>query len=110
MRYLPALGLLLILPTFAFASPPSDPAFYQEKGAFEISGTISKVESDEIEIARDGLPDAELEISKQHTKITVNGKPGQASQLTKGTPVRAKFQLDGDDIVAISIEAGAKAQ
>jgi len=104
VRFL-SLIALIAAPSLAFADPPDNPDFYNGKDAFEVQGTVAEVDDDDITLRREGLPRIEMEVSKSHTKITLNGKEAKLRDLTPGTEVRANFQIDGDDIVAVKIDA-----
>ena len=81
-----------------------------EKGseAFEVDGTVRKVERNKITLSRKDLPDVKLEIEDQ-TKIQVDGQQVTAGQLKDrlrmGDQVQARFQLDGDEPVALELKA-----
>jgi hypothetical protein len=81
-------------------------AFEQGK-AFQLRGRIKDAGSDEITVARSGLPPASLEI-RDRTKVTIDGKPAKASDLKEGAEVRALFQLEDDEIVAVMVNAKSK--
>ncbi len=104
------LACLLAAPALALASPPGDPAFYQSKQSYAVEGTVVDVESDELTLMREGgLPKIELEVSKAHTKITLDGKTASVMDLRPGTQVRGQFQIHGDDIVALSLDGKSAA-
>ena len=88
----------------ALARQGSDQNLYQRSMAFEIQGTVSKKSGNSVTIARPNLPAADLKLSDQ-TEITLNGQKVNANALSEGTPVRARFQLSGDQPVAVSIDA-----
>ena len=81
--------------------------FKQEK-AFDMKGTIRDAGPEEITIARPGLPPASLDI-RDKTKVMINGKQAKASDLKEGTPVRAKFQIEGKETVAVMVMAQGSA-
>lgn len=112
IRLLPLLALaaLVAAPSIAAASPPDNPSFYQVKPGWEVEGTVKKVKKDEITLSRQGMPDAELEVSKDHTVVMIDGKRGSVTDLKQGAPVRASFQIDGDDLVAVRIETASGGQ
>ena len=45
---------------------------------------------------------------RDRTLVTLNGKRVDAKAIPEGVPVRARFQLEGDDTVAVEIEAVTK--
>ncbi|SET95468.1 hypothetical protein [Stigmatella erecta] len=73
-------------------------------GAFDIKGTIASRSDDGITLERPGLPAAELDV-RDETAVWLNGKKVKADALPEGAQVRAKFQIDGDDIVAVELRA-----
>jgi hypothetical protein len=80
--------------------------FKQDK-AFQLKGTIEKASKGKISIARQGLPPAELDIRDQ-TMVRIDGKTAKPDELKEGAQVRARFQLEGSDPVAVRIEAKNK--
>jgi hypothetical protein len=74
------------------------------RGAFDITGTIASRSDDGITLERAGLPSAELDV-RDETAVWLNGKKVKADALPEGAQVRAKFQIDGDDIVAVELRA-----
>jgi hypothetical protein len=72
--------------------------------AFQMKGTIKDAGPEEITIARPGLPPASLDI-RDKTKVMINGKQAKASDLQEGAPVRAKFQIEGEETVAVVVMA-----
>ena len=81
-----------------------DQRTYSSHKAFELKGTIKDAGPAEITVARPGLPLASLDIRDQ-TKVTIDGKPAKASDLKEGAKVRALFQLEGAEIVAVRVNA-----
>lgn len=72
--------------------------------AFDVQGTLGEKAGKEWNIQRANLPPLTLEL-QDRTKVTLNGEPVQREALTQGMPVRARFQIDKDEIVAVSIDA-----
>jgi uncharacterized protein YdeI (BOF family) len=86
-------------------SAASKSGVWTEKDAFSLSGTVKSKANDDITLARTGtLPEVKLDVRDQ-TKVTLDGKMVKASELPEGASVRAKFQLDGDDPVALELKA-----
>lgn len=56
-----------------------------------------------VTISRQGAPPAVLNV-EDGTRVTVDGRAASVSELRPGDEVRATFDLDGDDPVAIEIE------
>ncbi|RKH17626.1 hypothetical protein D7Y13_14270 [Corallococcus praedator] len=78
---------------------------WKMKDAYSLSGTVKSPDGDDVTIARTGdLPAVELDVRDQ-TVVTLDGKTVKASELPEGASVRAKFQLDGDDTVALELKA-----
>ncbi|HZA52407.1 MAG TPA: hypothetical protein VE549_16800 [Myxococcaceae bacterium] len=84
-----------------------DTRTYQPGEAFQLKGTIQDAGRREITIVRPGLPPASLDI-RDKTKVTIDGKPAKPSELKEGDEVRARFQLEGEEIVAVSINAKSR--
>jgi len=100
------LALALALPFAAGADESNQQQAFQNPGqAYEMTGTISKAESDEVTLTRQGLPNAELEIVSKKTKVTMNGRDVSSDELKPGMEVRAQFQVVGSDVVATQIQA-----
>ncbi|RKH49611.1 hypothetical protein D7Y23_16140 [Corallococcus sp. AB050B] len=75
------------------------------KHAFDLEGTVKAKDGDDITLARkDTLPEVKLDVRDQ-TKVTLDGKAVKASELPEGATVRAKFQLEGDDPIALELKA-----
>jgi hypothetical protein len=81
-----------------------DQGTFNPAKAFEMKGTIKDAGPEEITIARPGLPPASLDI-RDKTKVMIDGKPAKASDLQEGAPVRAKFQVEGEETVAVVVRA-----
>lgn len=78
---------------------------WKEKDAFSLEGTVKAKDNDDITLARkDALPEVKLDVHDQ-TKVTLDGKAVKASELPEGATVRAKFQLKGDDPIALELKA-----
>lgn len=100
------LALALALPFAAGADESNQQQAFQNPGqTYEMTGTISKAESDEVTLTRQGLPNAELEVVSKKTKITMNGRDVSSDELKPGMEVRAHFQVVGSDVVATQIQA-----
>ncbi|NOK12177.1 hypothetical protein [Corallococcus exercitus] len=78
---------------------------WKEKDAFSLTGTVKAKDNDDVTLARMGtLPEVKLDVRDQ-TKVTLDGKAVKASELPEGATVRAKFQLEGDDSIALELKA-----
>ncbi|WP_223639416.1 hypothetical protein [Corallococcus sp. EGB] len=83
---------------------------WKEKDAYSLTGTVSSKHNDNVTLARtDTLPEAKLKVRDQ-TKVTLDGKTVKASALPEGATVRAKFQLEGSDSVALELRATSPKQ
>lgn len=80
-----------------------DGTFKTDK-AFTVNGTLKGEAMGGITIARQGLPDADLDVRDQ-TKVMLDGKRVEVGTLPEGAQVRAKFQLEGEQPVAVEINA-----
>lgn len=78
--------------------------FSKKAESFSIRGIARDTDNDDITLERTGLPKAELSV-KDQTKVTLDGKQVKADAIPEGAPVRAKFQLNGDDAVAVELIA-----
>ncbi|HWV37803.1 MAG TPA: hypothetical protein VN033_04920 [Vulgatibacter sp.] len=104
------LALALALPFGAGADDTKKEQAFQNPGeSYEMTGTISEVEDDDVKLTRQGLPNAELDIVSKKTKVTLNGRDVSLDELQPGMEVRAQFQVVGSDVVATRIEATPKA-
>lgn len=86
----------------------SQGTFKQDK-AFTLNGTLEKAGSEELTVARQGLPPAVLDV-RNETKVMLDGKKAKASDLKEGAEIKAHFQLEGEETVAVHIDAKSKAQ
>jgi hypothetical protein len=82
----------------------NDSLLFRSGQAYELNGTVSQVKFGKVTIAREGLPNAVLDI-KDGTQVQMDGRSIDAKYLPEGAQVRAKFQLDGNDGVALKIDA-----
>lgn len=70
-----------------------------------VMGKLSKVSRQEISITPKGGEPKTLKVVKE-TIVTINGKDAKPSQLKQGQQVRASYNQQGDDDVAVKIEVG----
>ncbi|HEX5750238.1 MAG TPA: hypothetical protein VFZ09_28665 [Archangium sp.] len=80
-----------------------DGTFKADK-AFSVNGTVKGEAKEGITLARQGLPDANLDVRDQ-TKVMLDGKKVEIGAIPEGAQVRAKFQLEGQEPVAVEIHA-----
>lgn len=72
--------------------------------AFTMKGTLKDKTAEGVTIERPGLPAADLDI-RDKTAVWLDGKKVDKDALPEGAQVRAKFQLEGQDIVAVELRA-----
>ncbi|NVJ21280.1 MULTISPECIES: hypothetical protein [Myxococcus] len=77
---------------------------FKKAHSLNIKGTVKKAGNDSVDLTRKYLPDAKLEVKPQ-TVVMLDGKKVRADQLPEGAEVNARFQLSGDDIVAVELRA-----
>ena len=99
-----SLVALWAVPSFALSDQEKKQVF-QSQETYTAQGSIAEVNKDDLKLNREGMPQAEFDMDKERTKITVNGAPASAEQLKPGMQVRTHFQIAGDSIVATSVEA-----
>lgn len=80
-----------------------DGTFKTDK-AFTVNGTVKGESMGGITLVRQGLPDANLDVRDQ-TKVMLDGKKVEVGAIPEGAQVRAKFQLEGEEPVAVEINA-----
>jgi hypothetical protein len=80
-----------------------DGTFKKDK-AFTMNGTLKGAAFDGITLARQGLPDADLDVRKE-TQVMLDGKKVELNAIPEGAQVRARFQLEGEEIVAVELNA-----
>lgn len=71
---------------------------------YEMKGTVKNIQGDMLTIHREGMPAATLDV-RMDTKILLDGKNVSVNALPEGTVIRAKFQVDGQKIVALEVHA-----
>ncbi|HEY0092924.1 MAG TPA: hypothetical protein VGB96_01310, partial [Archangium sp.] len=74
-----------------------DGTFKTDK-AFTVNGTLKGEAMGGVTLARQGLPDADLDVRDQ-TKVMLDGKKVELKAIPEGAQVRAKFQLEGEQPV-----------
>ena len=84
------------------------PSAQELSQAFELRGTVKSPSAAFLTVERPGLPNASLSV-RDRTQVTLDGKPAEVKDLPKGAQVRAKFQLEGEEPVALRIEARSTA-
>jgi hypothetical protein len=72
--------------------------------AFTLTGKLKDKTMEGVTIERQGLPAADLDI-RDKTALWLDGKKVKKDALPEGSEIRAKFQLEGQDIVAVELRA-----
>ncbi|WP_224244879.1 hypothetical protein [Hyalangium gracile] len=81
-----------------------DEGTFKTAQAFSMRGTLKDKTMEGITLERQGLPAADLDI-RDKTAVWLDGKKVDKDALPEGAQVRAKFQLEGQDIVAVELRA-----
>lgn len=81
-------------------------ALMNKTHAFNVNGTLKRLDGNEVVLSRQNqnLPDVDLDVRDQ-TQVMLDGKKVAVGDLPEGAQVRARFQLDGDDVVAVELNA-----
>jgi hypothetical protein len=84
----------------------TDIALMNKAHAFNVNGTFKGSAMGGITLSRpnQNLPDVDLDVRDQ-TKVMLDGKKVAVRDIPEGAQVRASFQIDGDDAVALEIKA-----
>jgi hypothetical protein len=77
---------------------------FKKDKAFSTNGTLKNTGGGGVTLVRQGLPDANLDV-RQETVVTLDGKKVDSSAIPEGAQVRARFQLEGEEIVAVELTA-----
>lgn len=77
---------------------------FKKDKAFSANGTLKNTGGGGVTLVRPGLPDANLDV-RQETIVMLDGKKVDSSAIPEGSAVRARFQLEGEEIVAVEINA-----
>jgi hypothetical protein len=75
---------------------------YEVKGTVQSTGGFLGI-GRSVAIAREDAPTVVLQVA-EGTRITIDDRPAQLSDLREGDEVRAVFDFDGSSAVAIDIE------
>ena len=90
------------------ASAAKAPSAKELAQAFDLRGTVKSPSAAFLTVERPGLPAASLSV-RDRTQVTLDGKVVEVKDLPEGARVRAKFQLEGEEPVALRIEARSSA-
>ncbi len=82
----------------------TDDKTYSAKDAFELKGTVQRATRNRLTVERENLPQASLDIRRE-TEVTIDGQKAQAKDLKEGMDIKAQFQLEGRETVAVKVEA-----
>jgi hypothetical protein len=77
---------------------------FKKDKAFTATGTLKNTGGGGVTLVRPGLPDANLDVRPQ-TLVMLDGKKVDSSAIPEGSQVRARFQLEGEEIVAVELNA-----
>ncbi len=77
---------------------------FKKDKSFSASGTLKNTGGGGVTLVRQGLPDANLDV-RQETLVLLDGKKVDSSDIPEGSQVRARFQLEGEEIVAVELKA-----
>lgn len=82
-----------------------DEGTFKMDKALSLQGTMKDATADGVSLARAGLPDADLDV-RDKTVLMLDGKKVEKTdQIPEGAQVRAKFQLEGQEVVALELRA-----
>ncbi|MHB8878557.1 MAG: hypothetical protein ACYC8T_33075 [Myxococcaceae bacterium] len=79
---------------------------FQEGAAYDVSGTVVRIEGDKVTLAREGLPPMQLRV-ETNTMVTLNGYQSNVRAIPEGGQVRAKFQVIDDRPVAVRLDVNS---
>lgn len=89
----------------AVGAQTEDEGTFKMDKAMSLSGTMKDATADGVSIARQGLPDADLDV-RDKTVLMLDGKKvKKTDEIPEGAQVRAKFQLEGQEAVALELRA-----
>ncbi len=80
---------------------------FKRAAAYDMQGVAKDPEGDEITLIREGLPPANLDVRK-NTIVMLDGRKVEARAIPEGAFVRAKFQIEGDETVAVELNASSQ--
>ncbi|GHG79370.1 hypothetical protein [Comamonas sp. JC664] len=82
-----------------------DEGTFKRDKAMSLQGTLKDRTADGVSISRPGLPDADLDV-RDKTVLMLDGKKvAKTDEIPEGSAVRARFQLEGQEIVAVELRA-----
>lgn len=82
-----------------------DEGTFKMEHAMSLRGTMKDATADGVSIARPGLPDADLDVRDKTVLLLDGKKVEKTDQIPEGAQVRAKFQLEGQEVVALELRA-----
>lgn len=86
------------------ASPSTGMEDTQAQTIFNAAGTIKSANEDSVTISRPNRKDSSFEV-RQDTVVMLDGKKVEASALPEGSQVRARFQREGQKLIAVELDA-----
>lgn len=72
--------------------------------AYDVEGILKNPAGGGITIERTGLPAVNLDV-RDRTEVMLDGKKVAMNQLIEGQKIKAKFQVEGEEVVAVRLEA-----
>jgi hypothetical protein len=89
-----------------------DSIWNQKEQGFTVVGTLTEQDGNDLTISRPNLPPVEIEV-RGRTQLNFPGRNvtyQNLEQLPIGSEVRARFQISGDEVIALSLEPAKGAQ
>ncbi len=85
-------------------TPRSTREIFASGDHYKIDGSVAAVRRGTITIRRKGLPPADLQVARE-TKIELEGRPARLAQIRPGDEVRATFNVSGERLIAVAVDA-----
>jgi hypothetical protein len=82
----------------------ADQGTFTASKAFTARGTLKNTGGGAVTLVREGLPNADLDV-RPETIVMLDGKKVESNAIPEGSQVRAKFQLEGGEAVAVELNA-----
>ncbi len=86
------------------AKPRSTREIFASGDNYKLDGSVAAVRHGTITVRRKGLPPADLQVARE-TKIELGGRPAHLGQIRPGDEVRATFNVAGDRLIAVAVDA-----
>ncbi|PTL77572.1 hypothetical protein [Vitiosangium sp. GDMCC 1.1324] len=105
-------ALVVTLGSVAMAEQPPAPSTSPSTGTeapqaqttYNAAGTVKSANDNSVTISRPNRKDSSLEV-RQDTVVMLDGKKVEASALPEGSQVRARFQREGQTLIAVELDA-----